>query len=53
MILSGKLKKKQKLYYQKIVQDFNVSREVAQRIISQLNKDGLIISKRGVGSFIV
>jgi DNA-binding GntR family transcriptional regulator len=53
MILSGKLKKKQKLSYQKIVQDFNVSRDIAHSVISQLKKDGLIISKRGVGSFIV
>jgi DNA-binding GntR family transcriptional regulator len=53
MILSGKLKKGQKLSYQKIVQDFNVSKEVAHRVISQLKKDGLTISKRGVGSFII
>jgi DNA-binding GntR family transcriptional regulator len=52
MILSGKLKKGRKLSYQKIVQDFNVSKEVAHKVISQLNKDRLIISKRGIGSFV-
>jgi DNA-binding GntR family transcriptional regulator len=53
MILSGKLEKGESLSYQKIVQEFNVSRDIAHRVISQLNKDGLIISKRGVGSFVV
>jgi DNA-binding GntR family transcriptional regulator len=53
IILSGKLKKGESLSYQKIVQEFNVSRDIAHRVISQLNKDGLIISKRGVGSFVV
>jgi DNA-binding GntR family transcriptional regulator len=53
MILSGKLKKGGRLSYERIVHDFNVSREVAHRVISQLKKDGLVISKRGVGSFIV
>ena len=52
MILSGKLKKGERLSYEKIVHEFNVSREVAHRVISQLKKDGLLISKRGVGSFI-
>jgi len=52
MILSGKLKKGERLSYEKIVHKFNVSREVAHRVISQLKKDGLLISKRGVGSFI-
>jgi DNA-binding GntR family transcriptional regulator len=53
IILSGKLKKGESLSYQKIVQEFNVSRDIAHRVISQLKKDGLIISKRGVGSFVV
>ncbi len=53
IILSGKLKKGESLSYQKIVQEFNVSRDIAHRVISRLKKDGLIISKRGVGSFVV
>jgi len=53
MILSGKLKKGERLSYEKIVHEFNVSREVAHRVISQLKKDGLLISKRGVGSFVI
>ena len=53
MILSGKLKRGQKLTYDSIALDFDVSREVAHRVISQLKKDGLVISKGGVGSSIV
>jgi len=53
MILSGKLKKGGRLSYERIVHEFNVSREVAHKAISQLKKDGLVISKRGVGSFVV
>ena len=53
MILSGKLKKGGRLPYERIVHHFNVNREVAHRVISQLKKDGLIISERGVGSFII
>ncbi|MGA2318682.1 MAG: GntR family transcriptional regulator [Thermodesulfobacteriota bacterium] len=53
IILSGKLKKGERLSYEKIVQDFNVSRDIAHSVISQLKKDGLVTSKRGVGSFIV
>lgn len=41
-----------RLSYEKIVHDFNVSRNVAHRVISQLKKDGLVLSKRGVGSFV-
>ena len=53
MILSGKLKKGQKLSQEKIAQDFNVSKMAVAIAFSQLKKDGLIISKRGTGSFIV
>jgi DNA-binding GntR family transcriptional regulator len=52
MILSGKLKKGQKLTYDGIALDFNVSRGIAHRIISQLKKDGFIISKDKVGLFV-
>jgi DNA-binding GntR family transcriptional regulator len=53
MIISGKLKKGQRLLQEKIAQDFRVSRVTVAIAFSQLKKDGLIISKRGTGSFIV
>jgi len=53
MILSGKLKKREKITYERIVHDFNISRDLAHRIISQLKKDRLVISKRKIGSFVV
>ena len=53
MILSGKVKKGQRLVQEKIGQKFNVSRMAVAIVFSQLKKDGLIISKRGTGSFIV
>ena len=52
MILSCKLKKGQKLLQEKIAQDFRVSRATVGVAFSQLKKDGLIISKRGRGSYI-
>ncbi len=52
MILSGKLKKGQKLTYDGIALDFNVSRGIVPKVISRLKKDGLIISKWGKGSFV-
>ena len=52
MILSGKLKKGQKLLQEKLAQDFRVSRVTVGISFSQLKKDGLIISKRGRGSYI-
>jgi DNA-binding GntR family transcriptional regulator len=53
MILSGKVKKGQRLVQEKIAQKFNVSRMAVGIAFSKLKKDGLIISKRGVGSFIL
>jgi DNA-binding GntR family transcriptional regulator len=53
MILTGKLEKGESLSYEMIVHDFNVSREVAHRIISQLKKDELIISKWRKGSLLL
>jgi len=53
IIHQGKLRKGESLSYKRIVREFNVSRGIAHRIISQLKKEGFIISKRGVGSFIV
>jgi DNA-binding GntR family transcriptional regulator len=52
MILSCKVKKGQRLVQEKIAQKFNVSRMAVGIAFSQLKKDGLIISKRGVGSFV-
>jgi len=53
MILSGKLKKGQKLMQDAIAQDFNVSETAVSRAFSQLKKDGLVIIKWGIGSFVV
>ncbi len=53
MILSGKLKKGQKLLQEKLAQDFKVSRVTVGIAFSQLKKDRLIISKRGRGSYII
>jgi biotin operon repressor len=53
MILKGKLKKRESLSYERIVQEFNVSRDIAHGVISQLKRDGLVISKRRAGSFVV
>jgi DNA-binding GntR family transcriptional regulator len=53
MMLSGKLKKGQKLMQDGIAQDFNVSKVAVSLAFSQLKKDGLIISKVGTGSFVV
>ena len=53
MILSGKAKKRKRLVQEMIVQKFNVSRMAVGTAFSKLKKDGLIISKRGVGSFIL
>ena len=52
MILSGKLKKGQKLTYDGTALDFNVSRGIVYNVISRLKKDGLIISKWRKGSFV-
>ena len=53
MILSGNVKKGRRLVQEKIAQKFNVSRMAVGIAFSKLKKDGLIISKRGVGSFVV
>ena len=52
MILRGRLKKGESLSYERIVQGFHVSRDIAHGVISQLKRDRLVISKRGVGSFV-
>jgi DNA-binding GntR family transcriptional regulator len=52
MIRSGKLKKGDKLTYDGIAQDFDVSKSIALNVISRLKKNRLVIVKRGVGSFV-
>jgi DNA-binding GntR family transcriptional regulator len=52
MILSGKLKKGDRLSYNGIAQDLNVSRGIVHKIVSQLKKEGLLISKDKVGLFV-
>ena len=52
MILTGKLKKGERLSYERIIREFDVSRDVVHGVISHLKKDRLVISKRKVGSFV-
>ena len=52
MILSAKLKKGERLMRDEIAHNFNVNERVVNYAFSQLKKDGLIISKSGVGSFV-
>jgi DNA-binding GntR family transcriptional regulator len=53
MILSGKLKKGQRLMKDEIAQIFSVNKMAVIIAFSQLKKDGLVIIKAGVRSFIV
>ena len=52
MILSGKLKKGQRLLRLEFVQIFDVSEGTVSKAFSQLRKDGLVIIKSGVGSVV-
>jgi DNA-binding GntR family transcriptional regulator len=52
MILSGKLRKGKRLFREKIAQDFNVSETVVARAFCRLKKDGVVIIKGSVGSFV-
>lgn len=52
-ILSGKLKKGQRLSYDGVVHDFNISRWAAHRVISKLKNDGFLISKSKAESFVL
>jgi DNA-binding GntR family transcriptional regulator len=52
MILSGKLKKGERLFREKIAADFNVTETVVAGPFSRLKKDGLITVKGGTGSFV-
>jgi DNA-binding GntR family transcriptional regulator len=53
MIRSGKLKTGQRLWYDRVLHDFNISRWAAHRMISKLKKDWFLISKSKAGSFVV
>ena len=52
MILSGKLKKGQRLVQEKLAHDFNVSRMPIVVALSKLKKEGLVISKNKKGLFV-
>jgi len=52
MILSGKLKKGQKITQEKIVQRFGINNVAVVVAFSRLRKEKLITTKRGIGSFV-
>ena len=52
MILSGKLKKGQRLTLEGIAQHYNISIPMAHKVIYQLREDDLIISKGRRGFFV-
>ena len=52
MILTGKLRKGERLSYERIVREFNVSRDAAHGVIIPLKKESLVISKRRAGSLV-
>jgi hypothetical protein len=53
MIVSGKLKRGKRLYREKIAQDFDVGCTAVSEAFSRLKRDGLVIVKHSVGSFVV
>lgn len=52
MILSGKLKKGDRLVQEKLALQFNVSRQTIQTVFQQLNKEKLIVWKHREGAFV-
>ena len=52
MILSGKLKKGERLTQEEIVRRFNINRAAVNVAFSRLKKQKLVITKRGMASFI-
>jgi len=52
MMLSGKLKRGKRLYREKIAQDFDVGYTAVSEAFSRLKRDGLVIIKHSVGSFV-
>ena len=53
MILSGELKKGQRLLRWELAQIFDVSEPMISEAFSKLKKDGLIINKGNTGTFVV
>lgn len=53
MILSGKLKKGERLVQEKLALRFNVSRQTVRSAFLQLRKDGLIVWKHREGSSVI
>jgi len=53
MIISGRLKGRRRLTRDEIALTFGVSKMAVGIAFSQLKKDGLLTSKRGIGSFVV
>ena len=51
-ILSGEFKKGERLLREEMEQVFNVSETIVNGAFSELKKEGLIIIKGGVGSFV-
>lgn len=52
MILSGKLKKGERLVEEKIAQEFDVSRQPVRAALFKLEKDKLIVRKNRKGTFV-
>jgi len=52
MILSGKLRKGQRLLRLEFVQIFDVNEGTVSKAFSRLKKDGLVINKGGASSFV-
>jgi GntR family transcriptional regulator, rspAB operon transcriptional repressor len=52
MMLSGKLKKGQRLFREEVAQSFGVCENVANKAILELKKEGLIIVKPGSGTYV-
>ena len=52
MILSGKMKKGERLIQEKLALQFNVSRQTIRTAFHQLKKDGLILWKHKDGTFV-
>jgi DNA-binding GntR family transcriptional regulator len=52
MILSGKLKKGQKLIQEEVVQRLNLNKAAVTVVFSRLRKEKLIITEREIGLFV-
>jgi len=52
MILSGKLKKGERLVQEKLAHDLNVSRMPVIKAIRQMKKEGLVVWKSKKGAFV-